>query len=39
MKGCFVYSFANNDGHHSPSLGPDTYQVNACSSSFAMIQP
>ena len=37
-KDSFAYSFANNDGRHSPSLGPDTYQVDACSSSFAMIQ-
>ena len=38
MKDCFAYLFANNDGCHSPLLGLDTYRVDACSLSFAMIQ-
>ena len=38
MKDCFAYSFANNDGRHSPSLGLDTYWVDACISNYAMIQ-
>ena len=38
MKDYFAYLFANNDGRHSPSLGPDIYRVGACRSSFAMIQ-
>ena len=37
MKDCFAYSFANNGGHYSPSLGLDTCRVDPCSSSFGMI--
>ena len=56
MNDCFAYSFANNDGRHSPSLlgrtqnlkkvyeipirdrPLDIYWVDACISSFTMIQ-
>ena len=38
MKHYFAYSFANNDGCHSSTLGTDIYRIDACRSSFAMIQ-